>query len=76
VRRTLLIAALVVLVLLDLALVPESLLLIFLGSGLASLSHGASIGMAAFGLVVAAVPLTLTVVVAKAARLTRGAGRA
>ena len=64
-RRVLLITTFVTLVLLDLALVPTALLLLVLGTALTGVSHGASVPMAILGLLLAAIPVTVTVILGK-----------
>ena len=65
-RRVLLIATFVIVVLLDLAIVPTAVLFLFLGTVLTGVSHGASVPMAILGLLLAAIPVALTVVLGKA----------
>jgi hypothetical protein len=64
-RRVLLITTFVILVLLDVALVPTALLFLSLGSVLTGVSLGASVPMAILGLVLAIIPLALTVALGK-----------
>jgi hypothetical protein len=71
-RRALLIAALGVLLVVDIALVPLGLMLILLGNAFASTGHGGeTVGPVLLGLAVSAIPISLTVVVGKALRSPR-----
>ncbi len=71
VRRTLLITAFVLLLLLDLILVPMAVSLVLIGTTLGSFGighHTGLLGLTLFGLVIADVPIALTVGVFRAIR--------
>ena len=65
-RRFRLMAAFAFLVVLDLSLIPISVLLIFVGSVLAPASHGASVPMAVFAAALAIGLISVTFLVGKA----------